>query len=586
METLQEVLDSFDDPCKKGFYYFEITEDINKLPAAERETFQAKAECLAMSFQEKENKKGEPFFKPSSIAIRYSNGEDIVITNTTKIDKEIIQYWEKRSEKTKNPYMRMRYRGLLFEHRKNDYLNDAIAFMDSIHASVEGEYFPYENETYIYLEQALQIAVKMKRDDLFEKILDLLWKYDQKKFDDDMSCLQAYHFNIMLKYIDRYSKYEALLVEKHEKRFDRLENYLLSDMSNTKYDYVHLLISQTELLCKYYHIKNDRQKIEALIDREYAIIKNHLNKDGLRKNMLLEDVQKIYRKYHMYDKADKVYVDIQNNGEAVLSSMQCIKVSCKIDKEAVNEFLEQFLTGSASTILKRYIVSNIPKLERERALFKEDRKKNPFNYIISTYHFDEMGSPINKIDPENDSEKQFVKFVCDRWNLKAILMRMEVEKMIEQDIMSTESVLAAFKDSKIISEGQKEIFKKGIEAYFANDYITACHILVPQFEAAIRNLVYMNSGNILHADQNSKDGNRYISLDGLLDSDTIKSIMGEDIQNYFKVLFTDSNGWNLRNLTCHGLLNAKGFNSMIADRIVHAFLVLSGVKPIEDASKE
>lgn len=136
----------------------------------------------------------------------------------------------------------------------------------------------------------------------------------------------------------------------------------------------------------------------------------------------------------------------------------------------------------------------------------------------------------------------------------------------------------AFESSIVLNEDQKPIFERGIKAYFEEDYMVACHLLIPQFESAIRMLVARLGGEILQHDQNPVEGNRYISLDGLLDSDVMKAIFPEDILVYYKSLFTDHNGWNLRNTSCHGLLKADSYNSTMADRIVHAFMVLSQVR--------
>jgi hypothetical protein len=67
-------------------------------------------------------------------------------------------------------------------------------------------------------------------------------------------------------------------------------------------------------------------------------------------------------------------------------------------------------------------------------------------------------------------------------------------------------------------------------------------------------------------------------LDGLLNSEEVKNCLDESIILYFKNLFTEQNGWNLRNLTCHGLLSADSFNSRIADRVIHALAMLGQIK--------
>lgn len=78
------------------------------------------------------------------------------------------------------------------------------------------------------------------------------------------------------------------------------------------------------------------------------------------------------------------------------------------------------------------------------------------------------------------------------------------------------------------------------------------------------------------------EGDEYLSLDSLLGKEDAKAIMGEDLANYFKNVLTDQYGWNIRNQVSHGLLGSDFFNYGMADRIVHAFLMLSVFKKKED----
>jgi hypothetical protein len=89
----------------------------------------------------------------------------------------------------------------------------------------------------------------------------------------------------------------------------------------------------------------------------------------------------------------------------------------------------------------------------------------------------------------------------------------------------------------------------------------------------------LNGGEILRPKYNPDEGNEYKSLEGLLCQECVRDALGNDITTYFKVLFTDSNGGNLRNNVSHGLLIANAFNEDMANRVFHAFLILSLVKP-------
>jgi hypothetical protein len=146
-------------------------------------------------------------------------------------------------------------------------------------------------------------------------------------------------------------------------------------------------------------------------------------------------------------------------------------------------------------------------------------------------------------------------------------------------------MMELIKDSELITEDHKEIVRRGLDAYMAEDYLVCCHLLIPQLEAAIRRLFALNGANIMRAKKNPDEGNEYISLDGLLGSNEAVAYMGEDIANYFRNVLTDQYGWNIRNQVSHGLLATDNFNFGMADRVVHAFLLLGMFKKKEQNNK-
>jgi hypothetical protein len=129
--------------------------------------------------------------------------------------------------------------------------------------------------------------------------------------------------------------------------------------------------------------------------------------------------------------------------------------------------------------------------------------------------------------------------------------------------------------SCIIEKDRFTILEKGLNDYFNKEFIHAIHLFVPQFEEAIRNLVEMNGGNVL---VQKGDSFNLKTLDHLLNDEIVKDIFGEDITLYFRTLFTDKRGWNLRNNLAHGMMDAIDFNKQNTDRIIHAILILGMVR--------
>ena len=85
----------------------------------------------------------------------------------------------------------------------------------------------------------------------------------------------------------------------------------------------------------------------------------------------------------------------------------------------------------------------------------------------------------------------------------------------------------------------------------------------------------------MRSKKNPDEGNEYLSLDSLLGMDEAVKYMGEDVATYFKNVLTDQYGWNIRNQVSHGLLATDNFNFGMADRVVHAFLMLCTFKKKE-----
>jgi len=53
---------------------------------------------------------------------------------------------------------------------------------------------------------------------------------------------------------------------------------------------------------------------------------------------------------------------------------------------------------------------------------------------------------------------------------------------------------------------------------------------------------------------------------------------------YLRILLTDARGWNVRNEVSHGLASFEMMSLAVADRVVHALLLLALVRDDADSS--
>ena len=112
-----------------------------------------------------------------------------------------------------------------------------------------------------------------------------------------------------------------------------------------------------------------------------------------------------------------------------------------------------------------------------------------------------------------------------------------------------------------------------MQYYFEKAYVECIHILTPQIEDLIRNIIYLAGGTVLKPSKNG--GFNYKTFEELLRDELFIKIFDGNVSLYLRAIFTDSRGWNVRNELCHGLINIESLNHIIADRLIHILLLLS-----------
>jgi len=230
-------------------------------------------------------------------------------------------------------------------------------------------------------------------------------------------------------------------------------------------------------------------------------------------------------------------------------------------------------------VILYFLLRYVPNVENEIGKVAKD---SLLSMGIRVRKYDSFGIPTSNIGTGKKLDEQRLFYTIDT-NMKITdgFLNEHINRLKDKGILNVDYIMnSLFKDSVVLREEQRPILERGFKAFFEKDYIVACHLLVPMFESAIRVLCKINGGDILRPKNNSEEGNEYKSLEGLLSQKCVSEALGDNITTYFRVLLTDSNGGNLRNYVSHGTLPASSFSAGVANRIFHAFLLLSLLKPI------
>lgn len=131
-------------------------------------------------------------------------------------------------------------------------------------------------------------------------------------------------------------------------------------------------------------------------------------------------------------------------------------------------------------------------------------------------------------------------------------------KIVLEHRVTLEEVLPFVRQNPLVPSGHELQFARGFYLGFHGDFITACHLLVPQLENGLRTFVETR----LHRNlvRQGDDGTQMVGLLGrVLDVPELIAILGEDLIFDLRAILIEQDHANLRNDMAHGLIPDGGY---------------------------
>lgn len=217
----------------------------------------------------------------------------------------------------------------------------------------------------------------------------------------------------------------------------------------------------------------------------------------------------------------------------------------------------------------------IPNLEEIEQLVKQMPQLTP---LLSRAPRSVIGDNMTLVAANSEEErfqfslKRFTQFSIDftcKTTLSPVMNRLQSEKC-----MDTDSLMKFLKNWGYIDDDNLVIIRIGIERYFANDYISAIHILVPQFEHVLRTL-FEKCGAPIIKPADKQNGWQFETFGTFLKSDSVKETLPPNLLKYIEIVMVEQVGYNLRNRIAHGLIQPELCTKFMLDTILHLFLTLT-----------
>ena len=138
-----------------------------------------------------------------------------------------------------------------------------------------------------------------------------------------------------------------------------------------------------------------------------------------------------------------------------------------------------------------------------------------------------------------------------------------------------ESLLGWLAESLCFPPERLPFVREGIAAWLAGDAVKAVHVLVPQVESGLRDLLAGLGGVVTKP--NRHGGSQKISLREVLEDERFTKVP-DAIRFHLQALYQDSRGMNVRNELAHGVLSFEVLGIGLATIVVHSIVLIGALR--------
>lgn len=537
-------------------------------------------EILAFSFFESNTNHNTcwgTYFGPKMI-FPTEDGRILESPSIQLVNEEVISYWSQRFQVTINPLMQARYAGLVWDLSekttgKKPHYSAAITYCQALLKIAKDKIHKYEVNIIQKLERALFIATSLRNQDLIKATKERILDYERFVAEDSKPGLWGFSFDYLIgnKKVCLSDDEEKEIIDTLEARLERLKTcgYWLCEQVAKR-------------LANYYRSKGLQEECYRVIRALGNNCENFVSPiDPLTASSCLEHMHQIYIQFNFIDDAERILKSIRGLGTSVLNDMKAIPYEMEISLDELEIYVEQILGDNLDKSLTRICIEYIPRRKETEKQLHDLSKDAPISFLFAKQITDDQGRFVATVGSlEEDLDGNVVNQMSQNMNISAIFLNAVLDRAIKKFSLNSDDFVACLFRSPVFDSYQREFLLKGIQNYFDKDYIVSTHLLIPQIELTVRNLVEMSGGKILKLGRGG--GFHLLTLDDLLRSEQAIQSLGEDASLYLRVVLTDQRGWNIRNDVCHGISLQHKCSQAVVERLIHILLILSQLRIKQD----
>jgi len=291
----------------------------------------------------------------------------------------------------------------------------------------------------------------------------------------------------------------------------------------------------------------------------------------------LEDLSIRYRNIGVLDDVRRVDASIRGLADAAQRSMKTASATIELKSEDVEAWLEQLTEGTLDVALRRIAVNMLTREDKLQELIQLGAKSAPITALTKITLMGRDGftaATIGSVD--EDMPGRVIHQAATIIGSCAPLLHMALERARTRLGLELGSLMHYLTGSPFFPESCRSLLEVGLTAWLAEDHVKAIHVLVPQVEAALRE-VLIALGESPVVPNHEAGGFKSIGMGGILSTEAFKTRFDATVRLHLSALYTTPKGLNLRNKLAHGMAGPEMLSRGMANWVVHTLILLGAM---------
>lgn len=557
------------------------------LPAPQELTSEQKKACWAelSAFSFYNNSEARPDFWNNTYFLPLSSGKKATgefeyFPDANEIDVNIINYWKSRAKVSTHPTVKARYADLAWDFAKMAGENADIDMARIAQAAyldiIEKKLFIHEPSAWDYIERAIMLSLSIGDNICLERAKAVLFGFYREMYQSNQKFMWWRISNIVSSY-----KKLSITDSEFQEITSGLETILMrtSNLDDKDNFNPHQAQDAANRLAKNYVSKGLKEEAHRVIRIAGHAFESAADKaTGLLAITWLEDVARKYHNNGLTVDAVRVQKKIIERAPEAQIEMQRIETPIEFEKEKFEAWVASVvvddLQDSLLNIGREFLILE----ENVRDIINETSKVAPLSATINLNVVNHQGITVAELGSvEDDMDGRMIFQAAQLISIGMHWLNAVFSRLKEKHTITADTILGFLERKPFFPPDRHSLLLEGLNAWLSGDAVKAIHVLIPQLESALRDILE-SLGGLVWKPQKETSGFDAITMGAILNSKEFQDRFTSDGRFYLKALYTDQRGLNLRNTISHGLCSHRFMHMGIANWVVHSLLLLGGLK--------